>query len=1355
MEEKNFMIGSLAGIFSGFLEDHFKNSLTDTVEILSIHQKQKQELSNLLNQGSLNQIREQDLSIDYEEFENYVLVDLLKDIQAILFSSNPQEILQKKEEILQKCALRCSFATSESKQFLEHFICLSIESASTVYWNRLSEQQKYMIGQFYPRSEAISSSSKEILSDEVFHQRLCAACKEQLHTTQHSTLRLKELDPSLYPDILDEDNQIFGANFNQTALLQKIKSIEKNPDLPPEKQTILMVGDGGIGKTATVYGTCNQLLEEEQIAMVVPFRDLRKYNSIRAYIHQNIFRNIPGYYEKFEFIFSGLHPTFSKVYLFLDGFNELAENTRNTVIDEIGKMTFHASVQIIITSRRPLEAEDCLVLDVQRITMQRLTWEQVVNYLNSRNIPLPNEGLMSEVLGLPLMLRMFAQIQLQCKNTPGITVFPYLNWKENMELPSHILWNYIQCQIYYAYSVLSSTEETHPYNLCDVILTAEFIAPYLAAKMNSAGLYKQNTGIVKEWLKEGRDLLKEDFKSKSKYIKTRLKPVKEKEDISINPKQLKKNQIYFLMTTVLDLLIETDNEVMFVHQDFQDVLHLLYIENSIKYSQTQLFAGAFTAAKLPYDVLTLMSQSFSHTEVETLWKQLKESSSCSDKFAAFNGIELLKRCKNKDLSKVDFSGMDLREADLSKTVFSARTDQAVFRSTQIGIHTFSRPGHKAPVTGVSWSPNGGRCASVAYDNSLLIWNSETGACIDKFSGHTHYIRCVSWSADGGKIASGGDDKTLRIWDASANQKERQEPLIKTGHKGWIYCIDWSKTGHYLLSGDSEKEILLWSLHKTTQSPKRFLGHTGKILALAWNPQKESVFASGSEDQTIRIWEQHSEKNILLEGMNGTVRALAWSPNGCYLAAASKDKLYIWDIEKLLTQPSIIVWNWNPKETYCLKYLSGFSASLTAILWEKDFFVAAVDSKLYLWNGSPLNTENYSSLDGHQGIINALSWSEHEKALISGSDDSTIRSWKARNPFWKRTWSCSHIFEGNSVPVRCASWLWDSNTLAAGYDDNLIRIWDVKKGRCCHILEGHTNRIKCLAWSPDGAFLASGANDNRVILWNSATYEPEYEMQKHSGPVNCILWLDNHRIVSGADDNRICIWEFKENRYTWLDGHTDSVYSMKLNQEKTILVSGADDKTLRFWDLTRNSEIPEKRIPREGIISHKKAIRCVEWLHKTNQLLSGSNDCMIKRWDGTTGLPWNHNPSLKCHTDFVYCLSSSPDEAYFISGSTDKTLLVWLTSFGKPICHLKEHQMFVWDVSWSPDGTLIASVSSDGTICIYDASGLQENRETVEIPCIKKLVSLPGVNIINCDFTGAAFDTPGLKEKVFMSGGVGI
>lgn len=82
-------------------------------------------------------------------------------------------------------------------------------------------------------------------------------------------------------------------------------------------------------------------------------------------------------------------------------------------------------------------------------------------------------------------------------------------------------------------------------------------------------------------------------------------------------------------------------------------------------------------------------------------------------------------------------------------------------------------------------------------------------------------------------------------------------------------------------------------------------------------------------------------------------------------------------------------------------------------------------------------------------------------------------------------------------------------------------------------------------------------------------------------------------------------------------------------------------------------------------------------------------------------------------------------------------------------------MFVWDVSWSPDGKLIASVSSDGAICIYDASGLQKNWETAEIPCIKKLVSLPGVNIINCDFTGAVFDTPWLKEQVYMSGGVGI
>ncbi|MDE6939145.1 MAG: hypothetical protein K2P28_13410, partial [Lachnospiraceae bacterium] len=270
---------------------------------------------------------------------------------------------------------------------------------------------------------------------------------------------------------------------------------------------------------------------------------------------------------------------------------------------------------------------------------------------------------------------------------------------------------------------------------------------------------------------------------------------------------------------------------------------------------------------------------------------------------------------------------------------------------------------------------------------------------------------------------------------------------------------------------------------TAQFQKKFLGHTGKIRSLAWNPQKQSVFASGSEDQTVRIWEQHSEKNILLKGMNGIVKTLAWSPNGCYLAAASKDGLYIWDIEKILAQPSINVRSWNDKETYCLKYLSGFSSSFTDILWEKDFFVAAAGIKLYLWNGNPFYNGNYSSLEGHQGIVNTLSWSEHEKALISGSDDSTIRSWKARNPFWKRAWSCSHIFEGNSVPVRCVAWFWDSNILAAGYDDNLIRIWDLPEPQTLRSLP--PSNIHDNSGRPQGSFprpsLAAASRYNSISL----------------------------------------------------------------------------------------------------------------------------------------------------------------------------------------------------------------------------------------------------------------------------------
>ncbi|BAY33155.1 WD-40 repeat-containing protein [Nostoc carneum NIES-2107] len=429
---------------------------------------------------------------------------------------------------------------------------------------------------------------------------------------------------------------------------------------------------------------------------------------------------------------------------------------------------------------------------------------------------------------------------------------------------------------------------------------------------------------------------------------------------------------------------------------------------------------------------------------------------------------------------------------------------------------------------------------------------------------------------------------------------------------------------------------------------RLEGHEDIVWGVTFSPDGQ-LLASGSTDQTVKIWRRDGTLLQTLRGHSNAVTSLSFSPDGQTLASASLDK--------------------------------------TVKIWHKNALTGLFD------------TEPYTTLQGHGDWVYSVSFSPDGEMLATGSKDATIKLWRKDGTLLK-------ILRGHQGWVNWVTFSPDGKFIASASEDKTVKIWR-RDGSLVTTLQGHRKGVTAVAFSPNGQVLVSGGRDQTIQLWrrerhsnkNSFDFRPSKTLLEHHKTIWSLNFSsDSQKFASGSDDNTINLWSVTGNLLNTFKGHSDAVASVAFSPDNKLLASASYDKSVKLWRLD-DSTIPILK-------GHKSRVLSVVWSPDGQMLASGSRDHTVKLWrrENRNGeVETKLYKTLLGHTDKVPSVSFDPLGEILASASYDKTVKIWRRD-GTLIKTLQGHTDSVLSVNFSPDGQLLASASKDKTVKLWHRDG---------------------------------------------------
>lgn len=357
------------------------------------------------------------------------------------------------------------------------------------------------------------------------------------------------------------------------------------------------------------------------------------------------------------------------------------------------------------------------------------------------------------------------------------------------------------------------------------------------------------------------------------------------------------------------------------------------------------------------------------------------------------------------------------------------------------------------------SPDGTSIATGEEDFAVRLWDLASGTLRATFPGHYARISALAFSPDGRLLATSGTERVIRLWDTRSGQLIE----ILQGHGDEVRALSFSPDGERLLSASADGSARLFHLHGG-QHVLRLGGHTRGVSAATYSPDGQHI-ATASKDATARIWDAQSGRLLVTLALPGEVSAVAFAPNGPFLATA-------------LSAPERAVWVWDWREARTL-----------------------------------------ATLRGHEMGISSVVFSPAGDLVASTSADTTVRvfRWRTGEQLWRS------LRGRPGATVVHAAFAPDGRRLATSDWQGHVRIFNADTGRLLLTSSADTERPSAVAFSPDGEVL--GIAGLRPYLVDVAKGTLKRELTGHLGAISAMGFSqDGARIVTLSVDQTARVWD---------------------------------------------------------------------------------------------------------------------------------------------------------------------------------------------------------------------------------------